>query len=66
MQNHLDTHDFRNFTNSITTDAAANYIEIELQVHESTGKISLGEIRIIPDTVESTANPGIVKFAQSS
>ena len=51
MSNYTDKHDFKNLSDQFTTDPTSNYITIEFVLNESTGKISLGEVRIIPDTV---------------
>lgn len=57
MSNNTNKQDFMNMTDTFTTDASTNYITIEFVLNESTGKISLGEIRIIPDEVEVETQP---------
>jgi len=66
MSNYTTKHDFRALSDQFTTDPTTNYITIEFVLNESTGKISLGEIRIVPDTVESQTQPGIASFSEAS
>lgn len=66
MSNYTDKHDFKNMSDTFTADPTSNYIRFEFVLNESTGKISLGEIRIIPDTVESQTQPGIASFSEAS
>jgi len=66
MSNYTDKHDFKNMSATFTADPTSNYIRFEFVLNESTGKISLGEIRIIPDTVESQTQPGIASFSEAS
>lgn len=57
MSMYTDVHDFKNLSDQFTTDPTTNYITFEIVLNESTGKVSMGEIWIVPDVTESQLQP---------
>lgn len=61
-----DYHDYKYYTDTITTQAGTGYIDIVVRVDESTGEIGVGDILLEELATESQANPGISSFSEAT
>lgn len=66
MSMYTDVHDFKNLSDQFTTDPTTNFITFEIVLNESTGKVSMGEIWIVPDVTESELQPWKIEFSEVS
>lgn len=63
---HTDYHDFEYYDLDFTTHASTQYADILVKVIESTGKVSISDLRLQDPSIESASNPWVADFCEAS